>query len=122
MRALNFGVRTLQSEVTEESVGREIDRYDAADAAVVSDRIRASAGIEVLADQYISLYERILGGAARPLAPAAELGELATALSALTRRLRVRSSVTPRRQALLNLRLLRGPLQAARWLKRRLDL
>src|SRR5439155_22994865 len=44
VRALNFGVRTLREPLAPEVIAREIARYDAADAARVSRRIRAEAG------------------------------------------------------------------------------
>jgi len=122
MRALNFGARTLQIEVTEENIGREIDRYDAADAAAVSDRVRASASLDVLTDQYISLYEQLLDNARPSLSPQEELDEMSAALSAITRRLPVRTPVPRGRLAILNSRMLRHPVRAMRWLKRRFDL
>lgn len=61
MRALNFGARTLQQQpITTETIGAELDRYDAQDAGLVTDRIRASADLELLLDQYIALYEELL--------------------------------------------------------------
>ena len=80
MRALNFGVRTLQRAITEEAVGAEIDAYDAADAARVTDRIRASADLELLVDQYVDLYEELL---ATPVI--ADRGELAVSLARVAR-------------------------------------
>jgi len=59
MRQLNFGARLLQRPITEETVGAEIDRYDADDAAKVSDAIRATAGVDLLAEQFIELYEEL---------------------------------------------------------------
>jgi hypothetical protein len=121
MRALNFGVRTLQLPVTEENVDREIGRYDPAEAASVSDRIRASAALDVLAEQYIALYEQ-LAGTAEPLAPEEELTELARALSYVTRHLRLGPPIARRRQALLNSRLLVRPVRMLQWLRTRLEL
>jgi hypothetical protein len=121
MRALNFGARTLQMPVTEKNVGMEIDRYDAADAAAVSDRIRASAAIDVLADQYIALYEQLMETAV-PLAAETELQELALSLSGITRRLRLRQPLPRRRLAILNSRLLAPLVRVMVRLKRRLEL
>lgn len=59
MRQLNFGARTLQRAITAENVGAEIDRIDPADAAAVCDRIRLSAGADLLADQFIALYDEL---------------------------------------------------------------
>jgi hypothetical protein len=122
MRALNFGARTLQLPVTEQHVLAEIDRYDAADAAAVSDRIRASATIDVLADQYIALYEQLMQTPVPPLAAETELAEMASALSAVTRRIRLREPLPRRRLALLNSRLLAPFVRVLQWLKRRLEL
>jgi hypothetical protein len=57
MRELNFGFRLLQRPITEETIGAEIDRYDAEDASKVTDAIRATAGVDLLAEQFIELYE-----------------------------------------------------------------
>jgi hypothetical protein len=121
MRALNFGARTLQMPVTEKNVGTEIERYDAADAAAVSDRIRASAAIDVLADQYIALYEQLMETPV-PLAAETELEEIASALSGVTRRLHLRQRMPRRRLAILNSRLLAPLLRVMGRLKRRLEL
>jgi Glycosyltransferase Family 4 len=59
MRQLNFGARTLRRPITAEAIGAEIDRYDPADAAKVCDRIRESADIDLLIDQYIDLYDEL---------------------------------------------------------------
>ena len=60
LRPLNFGLRTLEAPVTVPALMREIARYDAADAAQVSEFIRTDAGIETVLDEMISLYEEIL--------------------------------------------------------------
>ena len=59
MRQLNFGARTLRRPITADATGAEIDRYDPADAAAVSERIRQSADIDLLVDQYIDLYDEL---------------------------------------------------------------
>lgn len=59
MRELNFGARTLRRAVTADAVAAEIDRYDSADAAAVCDRIRQSADIDLLVDQYAALYDEL---------------------------------------------------------------
>jgi hypothetical protein len=59
LRRLNFGARTLQRRTTVESVGAEIDRYDAIDAARVSATIREAADIDLLAMQFVALYEDV---------------------------------------------------------------
>jgi hypothetical protein len=62
MRQLNFGTRLLQRQITDAAIGAEIDRYDADDAAKVTDAIRATAGVDLLAEQFIELYEELLAG------------------------------------------------------------
>ncbi len=59
-RSLNFGVRTLQSQLTIEVLLREIRRYDATDAAEVSAQIRAMASMDQTVDQIIALYETVI--------------------------------------------------------------
>ena len=59
LRRMNFGMRTLQRPIDSDSVGGEIDRYDAADAARVRDTIRAAAGADLLALQLIDLYDEL---------------------------------------------------------------
>lgn len=60
LRRLNFGVRTLQGNVEPEVLEKEIARYDAADAAEVSRRIRNGAGREAAVDQIVMLYHDVL--------------------------------------------------------------
>ncbi len=60
LRSLNFGIRTLNRPITSEALAQEIARYDAADAAAVSARIRAEAGREPVVDQLIELYRSVI--------------------------------------------------------------
>jgi hypothetical protein len=60
LRPLNFGIRTLRNPVTPDVLARQIARYDPADAAEVSRRIRAMAGIEEAVDRMIEIYEGVL--------------------------------------------------------------
>ena len=121
MRALNFGMRTLQIPVTVANVLAEIDRYDPVDATAVSDAIRASAAVDVLADQYIELYESLIAGGPVRQSAEEDLAELAVALSGVSRRIPLQFSLSSRKRAILNSRALVGPVKLARWLKRRLD-
>jgi hypothetical protein len=67
LRRLNFGIRALQDSVTTDGLLREIRRYDAADAAEVSRRTRATAGRAAVLDQIELLYREVLADhAARP--------------------------------------------------------
>jgi hypothetical protein len=60
LRPLNFGIRTLRNPVTADFLARQIARYDAADAAEVSRRLRATAGIEEAVDRLLELYAEVL--------------------------------------------------------------
>lgn len=61
LRRLNFGVRTLQGNVDPDVLEKEIARYDAADAAEVSRRIRNGAGRDAALDQIVALYQDVIG-------------------------------------------------------------
>ena len=89
LRRLNFGRRTLRSEIRPEVIEREIARYDAADAAEVSRRIRAVAGSDLMLDELAALYSEVSEEyAASPPADAeAELRAAANYLHWLTLRL-----------------------------------
>ncbi|MEA2602786.1 MAG: hypothetical protein QOF89_3778 [Acidobacteriota bacterium] len=60
LRPLNFGIRTLREPVEPDVLAREIRRYDPADAAEVSRRLRSVAGIDGAADQLVALYQRVI--------------------------------------------------------------
>ncbi len=60
LRPLNFGIRTLRNPVTADFLASQIARYDAADAAEVSRRLRATAGIEEAVDRLLGLYGEVL--------------------------------------------------------------
>ena len=60
LRPLNFGIRTLRDPVTADVLASRIERYDPADAAEVSRRIRATAGIEEAVDRMTGLYGEVL--------------------------------------------------------------
>jgi hypothetical protein len=79
MRQLNFGARTLQRPITVDNILKEIDRYDPDDAARVSDHIRTVANIDVLASQFIELYDELIAARA-PLMPEEELRAFAASL------------------------------------------
>ena len=65
LRALNFGIRTLREPLVPEVLAREIARYDPADAAQVSRRIRAEAGREAAVDEIVGIYGEVLAEHAR---------------------------------------------------------
>jgi hypothetical protein len=122
LRQLNFGTRTLQRPITTESIGEEIDRYDAADADAVCDRIRSSASTDLLADQYIALYEELC---AEPvlISPAEQLEDVARTLSFVSHRVYQQLGGLPQasrlRRALVNSRVLAGPLKILYRLRKR---
>ena len=60
LRRLNFGIRTLQEHVDADVLEREIDRYDADDAAEVSRRIRTGAGRDAAIDQIVAVYHGVV--------------------------------------------------------------
>lgn len=60
LRPLNFGIRTLSESISVDAIGSEIAKYDANDAALVSQRIRATAGRDAVIDELLSLYEAVI--------------------------------------------------------------
>jgi hypothetical protein len=60
LRPLNFGIRTLTGALDASTIVREIDRYDAQDAAAVSKIVRASAGLETIVDDLVELYFEVI--------------------------------------------------------------
>jgi hypothetical protein len=60
LRRLNLGVRALSGAITPEGLLREVERYDAQDAAEVSRQVRATAGLEPAIDRLIDLYGEVL--------------------------------------------------------------
>lgn len=60
LRPLNFGMRTLRRPASTAIIAAEIARYDAADASVVSARIRGADGHETLVDELLDLYAEVL--------------------------------------------------------------
>ena len=60
LRRLNLGLRTLRRPLVPELILREIERYDARDAAEVSRRVREEAGLEPALDRLVALYEEVI--------------------------------------------------------------
>ena len=60
LRPLNFGIRTLRDPLDSKTLVREINRYDSKDAAEVSRRIRAEAGIDFVLDELVALYHEVI--------------------------------------------------------------
>lgn len=123
LRLLNLGARTLQLPATRENLLREIDRYDAADAAAVTDHIRGSNGSDLIAGQFVELYEELL---AEPLnaAPDEALQAISANLVRMGHHLYGQQAANSARYdvllKILNSRVLGAPLRLAwRWKKRR---
>ena len=55
-RARNLGRRCLTRPVSIVAVLAELDRYDAQDGAAVSDRVRATAGLDAVVGQLVQVY------------------------------------------------------------------
>lgn len=98
LRRLNFGIRALREPVTPDVLEREIRRYDPADAAEVSRRLRAQASLEGAVDQLAAVYERVIAEhRERGPAAAGEEGRAAAAyLRWLDPHLQARSSLPER--------------------------
>lgn len=60
LRRLNFGVRVLREPVSVQSLIREISRYDARDAALVSLRIRETARLDLALERWVDLYNEVI--------------------------------------------------------------
>jgi hypothetical protein len=56
LRRRNFGVRTLERLIEAKLILRQIDRYDANDARVVSARVRREADKDAAVDEIVKLY------------------------------------------------------------------
>jgi hypothetical protein len=86
LRPLNFGRRSYRLSFDEESLGAQIDRYDAADAGLVSRRARAVARLDALTAALVEVYEAIAEEErAAPASAQAESDALAANLSWLAR-------------------------------------
>lgn len=60
LRPLNFGIRTLREPMNPDVLLRQIERYDALDAAAVSGLVRATAGHEAIIDELLNLYQEVI--------------------------------------------------------------
>ena len=79
LRELNFGLRALRHEATPQAVARELARYDPADAAAVSRRIRREASLESAVDRLEETYSEVVAERARWIPPTAdEVGRAAS--------------------------------------------
>jgi len=64
LRRANFGRRRLQRSIAADAVAEEISRYDADDAARVSERVRRTASLEEAVDRWLGIYAAVVGEAA----------------------------------------------------------
>jgi len=60
LRPWNFGMRAITEPVSLKGIERELDRYDASDAARVSDWIRSRAGFDDGLARWLRLYRAVL--------------------------------------------------------------
>ncbi|HEV2705921.1 MAG TPA: glycosyltransferase, partial [Pyrinomonadaceae bacterium] len=91
LRRLNFGMRSLDRPINAEVLGREIARYDAADAAEVSRRVRASAGLDSLVEEIVELYGEVIaeyaqGGGTDALAESRAAAEFVRSMALAAKR------------------------------------
>jgi hypothetical protein len=91
LRRLNFGMRTLSMPNDPEVLEREIARYDAEDAAEVSRRIRACAGLDSLVEEIVELYREVIaehaqGGAGDALAEGRAAADFIRSLGLATKK------------------------------------
>jgi hypothetical protein len=71
LRQQNFGLRSLTEPVEPAVLSRQIASYDPQDAARVSERVRAEAGLETAVDRLVEIYEAVLAAPAAHIADAA---------------------------------------------------
>jgi hypothetical protein len=60
LRSWNFGAGVLVNPLRPEYITPEIEQYDPADAARVSERVREQAGLQAAAQRWISLYAEVV--------------------------------------------------------------
>jgi hypothetical protein len=85
LRRDNFGLRAMGAQLTPEEFGRGVEealaRYDPAEAARVSERVRAEAGRESIVAEFVGLYESAIAEHAAAGAPRDEEAEARAAAS-----------------------------------------
>lgn len=86
-RQRNFGRRLLQTTLSEEAVGEQLDRYDAADAMQVSRQIREVCSLDKMVDRLVAIYEQAISSheAAEPQSADEELRGMARLLQSWSR-------------------------------------
>lgn len=78
LRRANFGRRLLREPLTTTVLGRQLDQYNAADAALVSQRVRSEAALPQLVESLVRLYHEVIDehAAADPIDPLTEARDL----------------------------------------------
>jgi hypothetical protein len=101
LRPLNFGIRAADGPPTAECVLAQIRAYEAADAAEVSRRMRAEAGVESALDELLAIYgEAIDEYRRKPPDPEADMRAAARHLRAISQRLHADARIRAERNAL----------------------
>lgn len=100
MRKFNFGMRMLDRPILPENLIQEIDRYDSADAARVSRRIRETADTSLMIDQLLEVYRETLEEHRTLSKNRTPAQEAAIYLRSLSPVLRERYELKPRIEAL----------------------
>ena len=87
-RERNFGRRLLQTPLSAEAILEQLGLYDAADAKLVSQRIRAECGLELMLDKLLAIYDRAISShqAAKPASLEDEQRSLAGLLQSWSQR------------------------------------
>ena len=86
LRRMNLGQKALTSPLHAEQIIAEIERYDAADAALVSERVRKEASFADSIHRWTRMYEAVLAESRdRTCDPEAELRATGAFLEALSR-------------------------------------
>jgi len=61
---LNFGIRAMSERLDPQAmthvIAQQLERYDAADARVASDRVRETAGLEIATNEIVDIYEEAI--------------------------------------------------------------
>ena len=114
LQRLNFVLQTLQEPVTPDAVARELGRDDSQDTALVSQRLRTTAGRDAALASMIALYKDVIEAHRQDGAydPRLDLQAVALYLQALAS---TRSEAL--RSLCLTCALLRRSQRSSRWLR-----
>ena len=75
LRRLNFGAGTLTRPLDAQLIAAEIQKYDARDARLVSERTREEANLTSTVAEWVDLYEEVIAEWRRDLSSAARTGD-----------------------------------------------